>query len=90
VGLGDVTAADHTVVIPGNHYHGRVSERLAELGTHGLKLDQDYTWAYYPRRDVSWWDNNNEDGTWAVATPAHTCVTFVDPKWATYFGLKWA
>jgi hypothetical protein len=82
--------AGHNVVIPGNHYYGRVSERLAELGAHGLKLNQDYTWAYYPRRDASWWDQNNEDGTWAVATPAHTCITFVDPKWATYFGLKWA
>jgi hypothetical protein len=69
----------HTVVIQGNHYHSRVSERLAEIGAHGLKLDQDYTWAYYPRH-----------GDWADSTPAHTCVTFVDPKWATYFGLKWA
>ena len=90
MGLGDVTADNCTVVIQGNHYHGRVSERLAELSSHGLKLDQDYTWAYYPRRDDRLWDSDGLLNTWTEATPAHTLVTFVDPKWATYFGLKWA
>jgi hypothetical protein len=80
VGSAAVTADDHTVVIQGNHFHSRVSERLAEIGAHGLKLDQDYTWAYYPAQ-IAWGES---------ITPAHTCVTFVDPKWATYFGLKWA
>jgi hypothetical protein len=82
--------AAHNVIIPGNHYHGRVSEKLAELSAHGLKLDQDYAWAYYPRHDTSWWDSDSGTGSWADVSPAHTCVTFVDPKWATYFGLKWA
>ena len=82
--------AGHTVVISGNHYHSRVSERLAEVRAHGLAQDRDYTWTYHPRRDVSWWDHDNREGDWTDPTPAHTCITFVDPKWATYFGLKWA
>lgn len=80
----------NTVIIPGNHFHGRVSEKLAALSAHGLKLDQDYTWTYYPRHDTSWWDSDSDTGAWEAVTAARTVVTFVDPKWATYFGLKWA
>ena len=46
----------------------------------GLRVDQDYTWRYTPA--VSDWLSNE-------LTPATVEFTFQDPKWATYFELKW-
>lgn len=47
----------------------------------GLHLEHDYTWRYTP-------SVNDYFGA-EVLTPATVEFEFRDPKWATYFQLRW-
>ena len=48
----------------------------------GLYIEHDYTWKYTPA--VNNWLGDE------VLTPATVEFEFKDPKWETYFQLRWA
>lgn len=48
----------------------------------GLSINGDYSWRYIPAM-------NDYFGA-TVLTPATVEFEFQDPKWATYFQLRWA
>ena len=51
-----------------------------EVDRHGLRPDAGYTWCYTPAV-VEYYGEVTEE--------AHVDFEFDDPKWATYFQLKW-
>lgn len=53
-----------------------------EIDRHGLRPGEGYTWRYTPRVD-NWLGDE-------TILPATAEFEFDDPKWATYFQLRWA
>ena len=51
-----------------------------EIDRHGLRPDHGYTWKFNPAVIEFYGE---------VAIPAQVEFDFDDPKWATYFQLKW-
>jgi hypothetical protein len=52
-----------------------------QVDSHGLRVDQDYTWRYTP--PVNDWLSS-------PITPATVEFDFKDLQWETYFQLRWA
>jgi len=52
-----------------------------EVDRHGLRPGAGYIWRFTPKV-VNWLGDN-------VIIPAQVEFEFDDPKWATYFQLKW-
>jgi hypothetical protein len=74
-----------SVVLVGNHYFGNGSQYTQQLTQQGLAQDRDYNWAYYPA--VTWTHQNlNQERP----AESFTKITFVDPKMATYYSIKWS
>jgi hypothetical protein len=72
-------------VLIGNHYFGNGSQYTQQLVDHGLTQDQDYTWSYYPTMR---WTHDNIDQN--RPSESFVKITFVDPKLATYYAVKWS
>lgn len=60
---------------------GQALELIDQAKSHGLIIDQDFSWQFVP---------NKYDGYDLLSnTQPIVEIVFEDPKWATYFQLKW-
>jgi hypothetical protein len=85
--MAELHCVDNVVIIPGNHFHSDHGAQLKEIQNHGLVVNRDYTWCYYPAQ-VGRWVYHDEDVVWE-SNSARSEITFADARWAMYFVLKW-
>ena len=61
---------------------GQALELIDMIKSHGLIIDQDFSWQFVP---------NKYDGYDLLSSTQPIAeIMFDDPKWATYFQLRWA